>query len=100
MIGGNFYVIPSSVHECLLVPENSRVSPEELCDMVSEVNRTVVSEDEVLSDSVYHCDAKTLELTMCNDSKNLSKDKESNISEDKRIDEDLDDIPFSSKRSI
>ena len=54
--GGNFYVMPSSVHEVILVPDRDGFDPQMLCSMVREVNETVVSEDEVLSDSVYYYD--------------------------------------------
>ena len=54
--GGNFYVMPSSVHEVILVPDREGFEPEMLCSMVREVNETVVSEDEILSDSVYYYD--------------------------------------------
>lgn len=54
--GGNFYVMPSSIHEVILVPERDGYDPRILCSMVREVNETVVSEDEVLSDSVYYYD--------------------------------------------
>ena len=54
--GGNFYVMPSSIHEVILVPDRDGFDPQTLCSMVREVNETVVSEDEILSDSVYYYD--------------------------------------------
>ncbi len=54
--GGNFYVMPSSIHEVILVPDRDGYDPQILCSMVREVNESVVSEDEVLSDSVYYYD--------------------------------------------
>ncbi|MCR4690934.1 MAG: DUF5688 family protein [Lachnospiraceae bacterium] len=50
--GKNFYVIPSSVHEVILIPESGNESG--LNDMVSEVNRTQVDPKEVLADHVYY----------------------------------------------
>ena len=35
-IGGDFYVIPSSIHEILLVPDNGEVQAEGLKEMVQE----------------------------------------------------------------
>lgn len=48
----DFYILPSSVHELLLVPLALGV-PEELSAMVREVNDTQVMPEEVLSDHVY-----------------------------------------------
>lgn len=50
---GDFYILPSSVHEVLLVPMTENVSTEELECMVREVNATQVSPEERLSDNIY-----------------------------------------------
>ena len=50
---GNFFLLPSSIHEALIVPETSNFPPEHLMEMVHDVNTEVVSPDEYLSDSVY-----------------------------------------------
>ena len=55
-MNGDFYVIPSSVHECLLYPDNNQVSLEQLKFLVKEVNDTQLSPEELLSYSVYHYD--------------------------------------------
>ena len=57
-LGGDFYILPSSIHEVLLVRDNGQTSAEELEQMVKEVNSTQVSPDEQLTDHVYHYDAK------------------------------------------
>lgn len=62
-IGRNLYILPSSVHEILLVPAMDVVSREELSEMVREVNETLLPE-EVLSDHVYYFSRKTGKLTM------------------------------------
>ena len=51
-------MIPSSIHEILLVPDNGEVQAEGLKEMVQEVNATEVSPEEKLSDNVYHYDSK------------------------------------------
>lgn len=56
---GDFYVLPSSMHETLLVPDNGSFSVPELNAMVKEVNATQVSQEEQLSDKVQFCDGKT-----------------------------------------
>lgn len=52
-MGGDFYMIPSSVHEFLLMPREQERRDEELREMIAEVNRTEVSAEEVLSDHLY-----------------------------------------------
>lgn len=60
----NFYVLPSSVHECILVPDQGQYSKIELTRMVREVNQTQVEEDEILSDQVYYYDRQKEKLMM------------------------------------
>ena len=52
-IGNDFFVIPSSVHELLIVPGKAGIEASTLSGMVKEVNASQVSEDERLSDHVY-----------------------------------------------
>lgn len=52
-MGGDFYLIPSSVHEFLMLPREQERGEEELKEMISEVNRTELSPEEVLSDHLY-----------------------------------------------
>lgn len=55
-VGGNYYLLPSSVHEFLIVPEENGISPSELAAIVREVNRTEISREEFLSDEIYYFD--------------------------------------------
>ena len=57
-LGGDFYVLPSSLHEILLVPDDGEKVADDLRDMVKEVNATQVSPEEKLTDNVYHYDSK------------------------------------------
>ncbi len=47
------YILPSSIHETILIPTSKAPSKEELCSMVKEVNNTEVAATERLSDNVY-----------------------------------------------
>lgn len=47
------FIIPSSIHECILIPATAEFNADMLCEMVREVNRTQVSSDEILSDHIY-----------------------------------------------
>lgn len=54
MLGGDFYIIPSSIHECILLP--SRGNEEDTIhfrSMLQEVNDFHVAGDEILSYSLY-----------------------------------------------
>lgn len=57
-IGGDFFILPSSIHEILLVPDDGQKGADELKAMVMDVNATQVSLEERLSDNVYHYDSK------------------------------------------
>ena len=57
-VGGDFFVLPSSINEILLVPDNGDMTADVLRDMVKDVNAKEVSPEERLSDNVYHYDSK------------------------------------------
>ena len=59
VLGSNYYVLPSSVHEVILVPDTEKLDPEELSLMVREINEEQVAPDERLSDKVQYYDRKT-----------------------------------------
>ena len=52
-IGKEFFVLPSSIHECIIVPATADMDVSTLVSMVREVNQSQVAPDERLSDSVY-----------------------------------------------
>ncbi|MBE5963237.1 MAG: hypothetical protein E7256_17955 [Lachnospiraceae bacterium] len=51
--GGDFYILPSSIHELILVPNADDFSISSLEEMVKDINDTKVPVEEVLSDQVY-----------------------------------------------
>lgn len=60
-IGEPFYILPSSRHEVILLPDRSGLETADLAEMVKDVNRQVVDEKDVLSDHVYHFDGRQIE---------------------------------------
>lgn len=50
---GDYYILPSSVHELLLVPMSEKLDDEYLRNMVQEVNEDIVSETDRLSNNIY-----------------------------------------------
>ena len=63
-VGGSFFILPSSIHEVLIIPDNGKFDTASLENMVKEVNATTVDPSDQLTDSVYHydADAKVFEL--------------------------------------
>ena len=51
--GGDFYILPSSVHECILVPADETVSRDILKEMVTDINQTQVEPQEILANQAY-----------------------------------------------
>lgn len=49
----DFYILPSSIHEVILIPYSEDFSMESLREMVRNVNETQVPEEEILSNQVY-----------------------------------------------
>lgn len=71
-----FYVLPSSVHEVLIVPDNGEMEPKMLGEMVREVNKNEVERQEVLSDRVYSYDKEKHQIRQEPDSIQKAKEME------------------------
>lgn len=63
-IRSDLYILPSSVHEVLLLPADGQNSCQELSDMVREVNDSQLSREEILSDHIYYYCRDTGQITM------------------------------------
>lgn len=50
----DFYILPSSIHEVILIPAYQNDSLQVFSEMVHEVNETQLSEEEILSDHAYY----------------------------------------------
>lgn len=55
---GNYYLIPSSVHELLIVPDQFGFSKDVIDEFVAETNRDVVMQDEVLINRAFYFDGR------------------------------------------
>lgn len=80
-VGGDYFVIPSSVHEVLILPKSSDMSPQELESIVKSVNAAYVSPNEFLSDHVYQYDAKEHKLSFCTTEKELKQNQPPKVNE-------------------
>lgn len=66
---GDYYILPSSIHEVLAIPAKDDISQEELAKMVCEVNATCVLQEEILSGSVYYYDSNEHKIELCYEEK-------------------------------
>lgn len=57
-----FYILPSSLHEVLILPDRGGIPPKELGAMVREINRNQVEKKEQLSDRVYCYDKEAQKI--------------------------------------
>lgn len=55
-MGCGFFLLPSSVHEMILLPDKGEENPQGLKSMIVQVNRTQVPLEDILTDSLYRYD--------------------------------------------
>ena len=54
ILGCGYYVLPSSIHEVMIIPDAAEPDVQDMADTVLEANATVVDRNELLSDNVFH----------------------------------------------
>ena len=74
--GGDFFVLPSSVHEVLLIPDDGEFHAQEFSDMVASINETEVAPADRLSDTAYHYDAQAHIFEKAQDFENRMAERE------------------------
>lgn len=60
---GSFYILPSSIHEVILLPDDGHDSGGGLHEMIAEINQSQLREEDVLSDYAYRYDAAAGNVT-------------------------------------
>lgn len=63
--GGDYYILPSSIHEVLVLPEAADIMESDLQRMVREVNEKCVQPDEILSDCIYRYSREKKKVEIC-----------------------------------
>lgn len=53
LIGGPFYILPSSVNEVVIVPDSPDIDEDSLRSMIKQINHEQVPLQEILSDTLY-----------------------------------------------
>lgn len=61
-IEGNFFILPSSIHEVILLPEGGKESRNQLYEMVASANLRMADKTKILSGSVYYFDKNRTEI--------------------------------------
>ncbi len=61
----DLFILPSSIHETILLPAASRSHYKELAGMVEEINETELAADEVLSSQIYYYSRAEQALSIC-----------------------------------
>ena len=60
----DFYILPSSVHELIVIPCSMGIGQDDMNSMIREINDTQVAEEEVLSDHFYLYRRSSGKITM------------------------------------
>ena len=84
-LGGDFVVLPSSIHETIVLPLNEDMDRHTLEAMVQDVNATQVAPEERLSDHVYAYDAKEHELFRADKAEERAAAKEAEASKETAV---------------
>lgn len=76
-LNGKFFVLPSSLHETIVVPDNGTLDYKELLAMVTEINATQVDTQDKLTDQVYHYDVtdRVFEKASSYEDRKMAKEK-------------------------
>ncbi|MBQ8165423.1 MAG: hypothetical protein IJZ96_00140 [Lachnospiraceae bacterium] len=72
--GNNMVIIPSSIHDVILMKDSDAKDMCSLRELVKHVNATIVSKSEFLSNNIYKFDAKTKQLSIADNEKELNQD--------------------------
>lgn len=65
VFGEDYYLLPASIHEWIVLPVSSVDDEDYLRYMVTQVNRTELLPEEVLSDNVYLYNSKSQTIQFC-----------------------------------
>lgn len=60
----NYFILPSSIHEVIILPESKALPKDEMECVIREVNETQVQAEEFLSNHAYYYDRQKMEITV------------------------------------
>lgn len=61
----DYYILPSSIHELIVVPNFEEADKTKFNEMVQEVNETQLEQEEILADHAYYYSRKRKQLGIC-----------------------------------
>ena len=101
LLGNNFFILPSSIHQMLILPDDGQVDAEMLRDMVKEVNATQVAPAERLTNDVYHFDTKDHVFEKADRFTERQKEKEAQAAKTEKVGkEQADQKPKTKKHDM
>lgn len=62
---GDYYIIPSSIHEMIIVKKTDGMEPDFVIDMIRQINDNVVDDKDILSYELYQYDAASGRVITC-----------------------------------
>lgn len=83
-LGGDFFILPSSIHEVLLMRDEGNITARELQNIISSVNREEVAPAERLSNHAYRYDSKEHVFELAEKFEERKKENPERISEKSR----------------
>lgn len=90
-LGGDYFVLPSSIHEVLVLPDYGNLNYMELEQMVKEINKTTVDRKDQLSNDVYYYDSKERLFSLASEHEKRSKNIDNkSVNSKKNVDNFLD----------
>ena len=64
-LDADLYILPSSIHEVILVPFKEKFTVDNLLELVKDINKNVLKPEDVLSDNVYYYARETKRIMSC-----------------------------------
>lgn len=58
-MGGDFFILPSSIHEVIILKDDGTFNAQSLTEIVSDINSSVVLPQDRLTDNAYHYDCSS-----------------------------------------
>ena len=99
-LGGDFIVLPSSVHETIILPIDQGMDSNELEGMVQQINAGVVSDEDKLSDHVFQYDSESHELVRMDKMEERKQEKEASVEKNDKSQDDRGDKKAEAKTAI
>ena len=63
-INEDIFIIPSSIHEVIIIKAGDTISKSYIKEMIQQINRTELNSEEVLSDNLYYMNKDTGEISI------------------------------------